>query len=98
MNDLSNYSLIVDDYNTLITISGDILSIDDNGNCDVVTDDIVLSTVIHPKVLEAYDKQDFFLEMGDQVELLGTYAKIEDELKILIIRCIAYPKAPKYVS
>lgn len=99
MSDLSKYSLLVDDYNTLITVSGTIRYIDDDNNCVVCTeDDIRLSMIFHPKIIEAYDKQDFFLSIGDDVDILGAYINIDNEQKILIIRCMAYPKSPGLLS
>lgn len=100
MVNYNEYSLDVDMYGTLISIAGDIVKInEDRSVCTVVSDDgIDLDVIIHPAVTEAYDKNDFELEIDDSVDMLGTCVREDGILKMLALRCVVYPKAPKYLS
>ena len=100
MVNYNEYSLDVEEYGTLISIVGDIVKIsDDRTSCKVVSDDgIDLDVIIHPAVTEAYDKHDFELEIDDSVDMLGTCIREDGVLKMLVLRCVVYPKTPTYVS
>lgn len=94
MNDFADYSLDIADYSTLVTLCGEITTFDEDTNtCTILTDDdLSFTATLHPAVIEAYDKQNYFLEVGDDVDMLGPYINVDGKPKLLIIRCMIYPK------
>lgn len=101
MKELSKYSLDVEEYSTLITITGDITDISDSGDCYTITTDydyIELPVLMHPKILDGYKKKNFSASIDDSVDILGTYIKDDKDIKILALRCVVYPKSPGLVS
>ena len=98
-NELKNLSLDPTTYGSLISLTGTIDKNLDNNKYVLKTDDgVFLDITIHPKVVEAYDKQDYFIDESDEVDMLGCYVNIDNKPEIVILRCLVYNEPPTFVS
>lgn len=86
------YSLDPYQYSSLINVGGYITQVQDESNLTVETDEEILVPVyIHPKVSAALLEENHILDVGDEIEILGTLISKEDSsLQVLALRCVVY--------
>lgn len=88
---LNKYSLNLQDYDTLVTISGTMMEIKNTNEAKIITDDgVCIPIVLHPKIISSYAKQGITLEEGEDVDVLGSYIIVDEKVVILITRCVIY--------
>lgn len=99
MIDLNSLPLDPTTYSSLISLTGVIEKDFSNGKYLIKLDDgALLPITLHPKVIEAYDEQNYFVSESDEVDMLGCYVSIDDKPEIVILRCVIYKKTPTLIS
>ena len=92
---LDNFSLDPTIYDSLLTVAGTIVKINDNRATIKMDDGVEIDCIIHPKVIKSYADQDFCLFEGDDVDILGTFIPGPHSAEILILRCVVYEEQEK---
>lgn len=87
--------LDIENLDSYVAIGGVITKVVSDNEFQLTSDDgIVLPIVVHPDVLEAYSKKGRFLDVNDEVEMLGTFITNRKKLNVLVLRCVVYDPMP----
>lgn len=95
---LNSYSLNPTLYESLFTCSGTITGLGNDEYIITTDDNVDISVIMHPKILESYNEKNHPLDIDDEVDVLGCFITLNGETKILILRCVVYEKPPTLLS
>ena len=99
MDNLEEYTLDPTEYGGIVSFTGTITKVVDDKVCTLCTDDgITMEMLFHPAIIKAYEEQNYYLDSGDDVDILGCYINVDSKPTILILRCVVYNQSLGLIS
>ena len=92
---LNQYSLDIEQYASVATLSGKIIDISKENEFKIQDEDgLIYNVLMHPKILKMYDEQGYFLDVDDDVDILAVFIPVRKKPNMLAVRCLLYNSSP----